>query len=194
MKHIILIITICLFPLLTNAQASGGQVKRSTKTVSKTGKKTTKSHKQRRKRETGTTYNYSPEINTLADITVTSYKNNGKDLTSQAVSLGQEIILFTVDNKLYMSNYCNSFDTQSFGPVTIITSREEPETQTTYGSWCLTGVWDYENDYDDKSGRADINIQIVEKQTYNEYIISINADEQLEYRGTDSKSLRNSIE
>ena len=39
MKHIVLIITICLFPLFANAQASGGQVKRSTKTVSKTGDK-----------------------------------------------------------------------------------------------------------------------------------------------------------
>lgn len=258
MKHIILIITICLFPLLANAQASGGQVKRKQTNIPKRSN-TQNRHSKRKvyspiEMDKNTYYmcinetwvikkgqelcremeakGYNAELiidpdprmgyhvsiykttdkksaisfyenfkdarwsiaypfynkeylpnfiaavsESYVEIPITQSWIEGHDASGYAVSGKMTISLYILDKILYMSMSHQKDDIYMCGPLSVINTKEEKETQSSFGSILMNCIWqNTKNNYK-------VNIQIINKGKCQDYIINV-TDTNQEFRGT----------
>lgn len=87
---------------------------------------------------------------------VTAAKHNGDDVSEWALNSRIKTVFYTVDGELYMANYAEAADTQSWGRVTNLQSQHFDESAENYEMDQFTFTWYYQNSYDSKSGTCQI--------------------------------------
>jgi hypothetical protein len=98
----------------------------------------------------------------MMKVVVSSARINDTDITHKTVELKQSIILYTVSGEdLYMANYTEETNDQSWGTLEITDSQEQPETANLYRKIVLSCVWNFHNTYDNKAGKCPVTIETV---------------------------------
>ncbi|MBQ9675205.1 MAG: hypothetical protein IJV42_04690 [Bacteroidaceae bacterium] len=92
----------------------------------------------------------------LAKFIVTHAVNNKVDITEWAVESGISTVFYEVDDELYMANYSEDTDEQSWGRVWGFTNQTQEETETEYKADIFRFNWSYKNTYDDKVGACKV--------------------------------------
>lgn len=183
----IIIIAMCFISFLAHAQVSGGQIRRPSSNKSIGQKQSSKKTpiKKRIKRNSSSTSRTesNDELHILEIIPITYATIDGKNISDEIIATQTETHLYVIGDDLYMMNYCNKDDTRSWGLLSILDTKEEPETSTQYGSLTLSCSWNYQNDYNNKKGTALVTIQMVNKGNGYDYTITIKADELVVYKG-----------
>lgn len=99
---------------------------------------------------------YSQEQKEIARFYVTKAVYNGTDMTKGAISSGLFTVFYSVGKELYMANYSEAEDTQSWGPIWGLEVKESPETSTQYETAAFYFYWNYQNSYDSETGTCKV--------------------------------------
>lgn len=181
----LVLLLICLsVATMASAQTSGGQIRRpgtSKTTFKKASAKKAPIKKQVRRSSIPS--KTEPEIETLEVVPIQNATIDGRDISDQAKSAKLHIVIYTADNNLYMANYSERDNTQSWGPLYVHDQKEQPETTSQYATTTLECSWNYQNDYDEKTGTAPVTIEMVNRGDGIYYNITIKADHNLLYQG-----------
>ena len=102
---------------------------------------------------------------TIAMIPITEAVSDGKNVSEWAKRSNLTTILYLVNKELYMANVTNNGESQSYGPLTIIDSKTEQETSTSYQIDKWTCRWSFENNYDSVKGSCQVFITMINKPT-----------------------------
>ncbi len=185
-QKILLLLFSLSLSITINAQISGGQIRRqASKKVDQkqVSKKPSVKSKIRRKSSSSTKKNEDEELQILEIIPITEATMDGKDVSKEIIESQISTHIYMIGNDLYMMNYSERDDTNSWGTLSIVDSKEEPETPTQYRSITLQCLWQYQNDYDNKKGVAPVTIQMVNKTGGWDYTITIKVEQLTVYRG-----------
>ncbi|MEZ5103533.1 MAG: hypothetical protein R2757_03475 [Draconibacterium sp.] len=91
---------------------------------------------------------------------VTNYEINGINYDQLALESDIALSFYMCDeNTLCFTNHWRETNSQSYGGVHALKSREIPETATDYGALEIKFTWNYYNTYDSNSGKAVVTIQ-----------------------------------
>lgn len=129
-----------------------------------------------------------PESKTeLAKFTITEAKFNGVDKSSLLLDAEAYIIFYTTgtDELLYMANVRSNSNSQSFGPIYGVESKNREESDEYYKTDFINFNWQYANTYNDKTGTAQVQVTKIYKPQGVEFVIKIipeNLDEAI-YKG-----------
>lgn len=165
-------------------QTSGGQIKRLGTNKEKEQKPSVKKTRIKKQLKRSSTSSVAePVFEVLEIIPIESATEGGRDVTDWARKSDLQTILYTVDGNLFMANYTEKDETKSWGPLSITNQSEQVETSTQYGALTLECIWDYYNDYDEKSGKVPVIIEMIDRGDGIYYIITIKAKELILYQG-----------
>lgn len=94
----------------------------------------------------------------LAKFIITEATINGIDETAFYLDQSCYTVFYTFekDNLIYMANYCDKENTQSFGPMYATESLNHEETSETYEAEEFNFSWRYTNNYNDNTGTAKV--------------------------------------
>ena len=183
-KRLLLLACSMIMAVTLSAQTSGGQIRRpgtNKPTVKKTSTK--KAPIKRQVNRNSTPSKAEPVIETIEIIPIQNATLDGRDVSDEAKSAQLQTVFYTVDDNLHMTNYSGRDNTQSWGPVYVLDKKEQPETSTQYATTILECSWDYQSDFEDKTGTAPVTIEMVNRGDGTNYIITIKADQLIVYQG-----------
>ena len=123
----------------------------------------------------------------LAKFIITDAKYNGVDNTSILLNAEAFIIFYTTgtDELLYMANVRPYSNSQSFGPIYKVESKNREESDEYYKTDFIYFNWQYANTFNDKTGTAQVQVTKIYKPQGVEFVIKIipeNLDEAI-YKG-----------
>lgn len=126
-------------------------------------------------------FSQKEENNVIAKFIITEATINGIDETDTYLEQEAYIVFYTFekDKLIYMANYWQKNNTQSFGPMYGTKSLNHKETSKTYEAKEFNFSWRYTNDYDNKTGTAKVLFTEIYKPngvTFNIKIIPENLD------------------
>jgi hypothetical protein len=140
-------------------------------------------------------FSFAQEQEKLFELRILEFDNNGEDYTSWIAERKQSFIIYTNEGEDYLANYCNSCtdNTQSYGKIynfEKIDSGEETDKQ--YAFTHFTFTWRYFNNYDNKSGSADMSLFIIHKPNGSTFTLKmiLSNMEVLIYKGYIEESLK----
>lgn len=104
------------------------------------------------------TFSFSQKVNELAKFIITEATVNDVDWTDFYLDQSAYVVFYTIDenNLIYMANYCEKDNTQSYGPMYATKSKDYEETSSTYEAKEFNFNWRYTNDYDGKTGTSKV--------------------------------------
>lgn len=183
MKEYLCLLLIVL-PILANAQTSGGQIRRpSTPKTTFQKPSAKKTPVKKRVRQSSTPSKTEPTIETLEIIPIQDASIDGRNVSEEAKSKKLQTVIYTVDGELYMANYSEIDETQSWGPLYVLDQKEQPESKSEYASITLNCSWEFQNTFDEEVGPAPVTIQMVKKDDGVNYMITINNGHIIVYQG-----------
>jgi hypothetical protein len=103
-------------------------------------------------------FSQKEENDVIAKFIITEASINGIDWTDYYLDQSAYVVFYNVDDKnvIYMANYCEKDNTQSYGPMYATKSLNHEETDKTYEAKEFNFSWRYTNDYDNKTGTAKV--------------------------------------
>lgn len=123
------------------------------------------------------------------DVTykVTNYSINGVNYDNLALAGDVSLSFYMCDNNtLCFTNHWRNNNSQSYGGVYSLKTREIPETSTTYAAMEFKFTWQFFNTYDSKRGNAAVtitNIFIGNTVKFTAEIIVLDTNEVLVFKG-----------
>ena len=100
----------------------------------------------------GVIININAQQKVIAKFNVTHAVSNGDDITEWAVNSNVYTVFYILNGQLFMANYAERDDTQSWGRIWGLHEQTEPETLSNYKTDIFYFNWDYKNSYDSKTG------------------------------------------
>jgi hypothetical protein len=131
---------------------------------------------------------------TLAKYIITEGEINNKDITSILTKAGAYTVFYTLaDESLHLANVWSNSNTQSYGPMSNISSEKIEETDEYYETDIFYFDWHYTNTYDDESGNAKVEASTIQKPEGIFFIIEIFTDnlDKFIYKGYMEGTLNN---
>ena len=92
----------------------------------------------------------------LARFHVTYAIYNGEDITEWDIKSKLFTVFYTVNEELYMANYSETNETQSWGVIWGLKNESIPETASDYKTDIFYFNWNYQNSYDSKKGTCKV--------------------------------------
>ncbi len=131
----------------------------------------------------------------LFELRILEFDNNGVDYTTWIAERKQSFIFYKNEGEEYLANYCNTCtdNTQSYGRVYNFKEIDSgKETDKRYAFSHLTFTWRYFNNYDNKSGSADMSLFIIHKPNGSTFTLKmiLSSMEVLIYKGYIEESLK----
>jgi hypothetical protein len=119
--------------------------------------------------------NSSSEQEEIAKFIITDASVNGIDNTPTILDQGAYTVFYTFQNDglIYMANYWPKNDSQSYGPMYSAETNSLNETYETYKADIFYYNWRYTNDYDGKSGTAQVQLTKIYKPNGVAFILKI---------------------
>jgi len=101
-----------------------------------------------------------PEQEILAKFTITKALKNGVDITRTIEKAAAYTVFYSNPNNdlIYMANVWPNSNSQSYGPMYSVENKSFKETYETNKADFFAFNWKYKNDYDNKSGIADVEV------------------------------------
>jgi hypothetical protein len=98
----------------------------------------------------------------LAEFFVKDVRYDGIDQTSNAFEQNNKLIFYKSSDgkKVMFSNYWEKIDSQSYGPISNITSKNFKPTNKSYEIDEYNFLWSYVNSYDDKIGTCEATLRL----------------------------------
>ena len=111
----------------------------------------------------------------VAKFVITDASSNGVDQTPQYLEAGAYLVFYTTgdDKSLYMANFWPKSDSQSYGAVYSMESKNYEETDKQYEADIFRFNWRYINTYDQKRGTAKVEVTKIYKPQGIAFIIKI---------------------
>lgn len=111
----------------------------------------------------------------IAKFIITDASVNGVDNTPILLDQGAYTVFYTSKNDglIYMANYWEKDNTQSYGPMYSAANDSYNETVETYKADIFNFNWRYINDYDDKKGTAKVQLTKIYKPQGITFILKI---------------------
>ena len=111
----------------------------------------------------------------VAKFVITDASMNGADVTLQYLEAGAYLVFYTIgdDKSLYMANFWQKFDSQSYGAVYSLESKTIEETDKQYKTDIFRFNWRYINTYDEKRGTAKVEVTKIYKPQGIAFIVKI---------------------
>jgi hypothetical protein len=103
-------------------------------------------------------FSFSQKITELARFTIKEATINGVDETDFYLDQDAYVVFYTKNDKnsIHMANFCQKDNTQSYGPLNAIKSKNYKETKSTYEAKEFIFNWRFTNDYDGKTGTSKV--------------------------------------
>jgi len=109
-------------------------------------------------------FSQTEQKETLAKYIITEGVINNKDITSILTEAGAYTVFYTLGDKtLHLANVWPNSNTQSYGPISNITSEKIEESDEYYQTDIFYFDWQYTNTYDDESGNAKVEALTIHK-------------------------------
>lgn len=109
-------------------------------------------------------FSQTEQKETLAKYIITEGEENNKDITSILTKAGAYTVFYTLeDESLHLANVWPNSNTQSYGPISNISSEKIEESDEYYETDIFYFDWQYTNTYDDESGNAKVKAATIHK-------------------------------
>lgn len=131
---------------------------------------------------------------TLAKYIITEGKKNNMDITSILTIAGAYTVFYTFgDKSLHLANVWPNSNSQSYGPMSNISSDKIEESDEYYQTDIFYFDWQYTNTYDDESGTAKVEASTIHKPEGTYFILEILTDnlDKFIYKGFMEGTLNN---
>lgn len=124
---------------------------------------------------------------TVVTYKVTNYSINGENFDNLALNADVSLSFYMCDdNTLCFTNNWRNNNSQSYGGVYALKTKEIPETSTTYAATEIKFTWQFFNTYDSNRGNAAVtitNIFIGNTVKFTAEIIVLDTNEVLVFKG-----------
>lgn len=102
---------------------------------------------------------------TLAKFQIADGNVNGKDVTPTMISENSYLVIYrnVENNDLYMANFWETSNSQSFGAIYAIEKKHIDESDENYKADFVNFQWSYTNTYDSKKGTAKVELMKIYK-------------------------------
>ena len=120
-------------------------------------------------------YSQNQKSEELAKFIITEATINNEDVTEYHLEQSACIVFYSVknDDLVYMANYWEKNNTQSYGPMIARKTRKNKETEEDYKSDEFYFSWRYTNTYDGKIGTAKVALTKIYKPNGISFVIKI---------------------
>jgi hypothetical protein len=123
---------------------------------------------------------------TIAIFIITESTINNQDLTAFDIKRGGQFVFYKdTDGDVMLSNVATNDNNQSYGQIIDFKCSTEPASDKYYEATTCTFIWNYQNNYDNKSGYATCKLNKIYKPqgvTFELFIVLSNLD-LLKYKG-----------
>lgn len=102
---------------------------------------------------------------TIAKFIISDWTKNGENLTSQLIDENSYLVIYrnVENNDLYMANFWETSNSQSFGAIYAIEKKHIDESDENYKADFVNFQWSYTNTYDSKKGTAKVELMKIYK-------------------------------
>lgn len=140
-------------------------------------------------------FSQSKKQDIIVKYIITEGTKNNQDISNTLTKEGAYTIFYTLgdDKTLYLANIWPNSKSQSYGPLSNITSEKIEESDEYYETDIFYFDWQYSNTYDDESGNAKVEAATIHKPEglfFEIEIITENLDKTI-YKGYMEGTLKN---